>query len=182
MQSMDRLRRRQLVAQMPPQLFVPAYKRLEIKEDWQRELEFAFEDMYSEDRKIQGDLILYFEPQPLPSPSERSQDNELDITLEHESVCDTGQELRETIEEVPDETENNEEGKIHQPQSKLALKKLLNKIRSQKEEWTSKSERECQNEIETVESGTIASEERQLCDLELNNEQCKNSVSANKGM
>ncbi|KGL76970.1 Centrosomal protein KIAA1731, partial [Tinamus guttatus] len=77
MQSMDRLRRRQLVAQMPPQLFVPAYKRLEIKEDWQRELEFAFEDMYSEDRKIQGDLILHFEPQPLPSPSERSQDNEL---------------------------------------------------------------------------------------------------------
>ncbi|NWI13514.1 CE295 protein, partial [Crypturellus soui] len=77
MQSMDRLRRRQLVAQMPRQLFVPAYKRLEIKEDWQRELEFAFEDMYSEDRKMQGDLILHFEPQPLPSPSERSQDNEL---------------------------------------------------------------------------------------------------------
>lgn len=50
MQNVDRMRRRQIVAQMPPQLFVPAYKRREIKEEWQRELEFAFEDMYSEDR------------------------------------------------------------------------------------------------------------------------------------
>lgn len=50
MQRMDRMRRRQMVAQMPPQLFVPGYKRMEIKEEWQKELEFAFEDMYSEDR------------------------------------------------------------------------------------------------------------------------------------
>ncbi|NWS53796.1 CE295 protein, partial [Chunga burmeisteri] len=77
MQNMDRMRRRQIVAQMPPQLFVPAYKRMEIKEEWQRELEFAFEDMYSEDRKMKGDLILHFEPQPLPAPSDRSQDNDL---------------------------------------------------------------------------------------------------------
>ncbi|NXL92448.1 CE295 protein, partial [Alectura lathami] len=77
MQNLDRMRRRQIVAQMPRQLFVPAYKRMEIKEDWQRELEFAFEDMYSEDRKMKGDLILQFEPQPLPTPSDRSQDNDL---------------------------------------------------------------------------------------------------------
>lgn len=50
MQRMDQMRRRQMVAQMPPQLFVPGCKRMEMKEDWQRELEFAFEDMYSEDR------------------------------------------------------------------------------------------------------------------------------------
>ncbi|XP_054674059.1 centrosomal protein of 295 kDa isoform X3 [Grus americana] len=177
MQNMDRMRRRQIVAQMPPQLFVPAYKRTEIKEEWQRELEFAFEDMYSEDRKMKGDLILQFEPQPLPAPSDRSQDNDLDISLEQESACDTQQELGEMIEEeVSNESENHEEAKTHQPQSKLALKKLLNKIRSQKEEWTSKSEREIQSEIETIESGTIASEERPLCDLELNYEQQKNTV------
>ncbi|XP_068786585.1 centrosomal protein of 295 kDa isoform X1 [Struthio camelus] len=181
MQTMDRMRRRQVVAQMPPQLFVPAYKRLEIKEDWQKELEFAFEDMYNEDRKMKGDLILQFEPQPLPAPSDRAQDNELDITLEQESACDARQELKEVIEEeVPDESENHGEGRIHQPQSKLALNKLLNKIRSQKEEWTSKSERASQSELETIESGTIASEERRLCDLELNHEQCKNSVSETK--
>ncbi|XP_059673083.1 centrosomal protein of 295 kDa [Gavia stellata] len=185
MQNMDRMRRRQIVAQMPPQLFMPAYKRMEIKEEWQRELEFAFEDMYSEDMKIKEDLILQFEPQPLPAPSDRSQDNDLDISLEQESACDTQpestcdtqQESGQMIEEeVPNESENHEEAKPHQPQSKLALKKLLNKIRSQKEEWTSKSEKEIHSEIETIESGTIASEERPLCDLELNYEQQKNTV------
>ncbi|XP_071659492.1 centrosomal protein of 295 kDa isoform X2 [Patagioenas fasciata] len=185
MQNMDRMRRRQTVAQMPPQLFVPAYKRMEIKEEWQRELEFAFEDMYSEDRRMKGDLILQFEPQPLPAPSDRSQDNELDISLEQESACDTQQESacdtqqesRQVMEEeVPSESENHEEVKTHQPQSKLALKKLLNKIRSQKEEWTSKSEKESPSEIGTIESGTIASEERPLCDSELNYEQQKNTV------
>ncbi|NWW50202.1 CE295 protein, partial [Pedionomus torquatus] len=77
MQNMDRMRRRQIVAQMPPQIFVPAYKRVEIEEERQRELELAFEDMYSEDRKMKKDLILQFEPQPLPAPSERSRDNDL---------------------------------------------------------------------------------------------------------
>ncbi|KAM6146456.1 centrosomal protein of 295 kDa isoform 2-T2 [Phoenicopterus ruber ruber] len=185
MQNMDRMRRRQIVAQMPPHIFVPAYKRMEIKEEWQRELEFAFEDMYSEDRKMKGDLILQFEPQPLPAPSDRSQDNDLDISLEQESACDTQpesacdtqQESGQLIEEeVPNESGNPEETKTHQPQSKLALKKLLNKIRSQKEEWTSKSEKEIQSETETIESGTIASEERPLCDLELNYEQQKNTA------
>ncbi|KAM9300858.1 centrosomal protein of 295 kDa isoform 2-T2 [Morus bassanus] len=176
MQNMDRMRRRQIVAQMPPQIFVPAYKRMEIKEEWQRELEFAFEDMYSEG-KMKGDLILQFEPQPVPAPSDRCQDNDLDISLEQESACDTRQESGQIIEEeVPNESENHEEAKTHQPQSKLALKKLLNKIRSQKQEWTSKSEKEIQSEIETIESGTIASEERPLCDLELNYEQQKNAV------
>ncbi|NXX89443.1 CE295 protein, partial [Centropus bengalensis] len=77
MQSMDRMRRRQLVAQMPPQIFVPPYKRMEIKEEWQRELEFAFEDMYCEDMKMKGDLILQLQPQPLPAPCDRYQDNDL---------------------------------------------------------------------------------------------------------
>ena len=50
MQNIDLARRRQIVAQMPPQLFEPTYRRVEIKEEWQRELECAFEDMYTGDR------------------------------------------------------------------------------------------------------------------------------------
>ncbi|XP_036244005.1 centrosomal protein of 295 kDa [Molothrus ater] len=177
MHAQDRMRRRQVVAQMPPQLSVPPCKRMEIKEEWQRELESAFEEMCSEDRNMKGDLILQFEPQPLPAPSERAQDNDLDISLEHESACDTQQESGHVIEEeVPNEPERHEEGKTCQPRSKLALKKLLNKIRSQKDEWTSKSEKESQSEFETIESGTIASERRPLCDLELKKEQQKNTV------
>ncbi|NWW74414.1 CE295 protein, partial [Climacteris rufus] len=77
MQAVDRVRRRQVVAQMPPQLVVPAYKRMETKEEWQRELEAAFEEMYSEDRNMKGDLILQFEPQPLPAPPDKAQDSDL---------------------------------------------------------------------------------------------------------
>ncbi|NWV01570.1 CE295 protein, partial [Upupa epops] len=77
MQTLDRMRRKQIVGQMPRQLFVPAYKHKEMKEDWQRELEFAFEDMCSEHSKVKEDVILQFEPQPLPAPFDRSQDNEL---------------------------------------------------------------------------------------------------------
>lgn len=64
-----------------------------------------------------------------------------------------------------------------QPQSKLVLKKLLNKIRSQKDQWTSKCDAEIQSEIETIESGTLASEERRLCDSDPGHEQHTDSVS-----
>ncbi|NWR50841.1 CE295 protein, partial [Regulus satrapa] len=77
MHAQDQMRRRQFVTQMPPQLSVPPYKRMEIEEEWQRELESAFEDMYNGDRNMKGDLILQFEPQPLPAPSDRAQDNDL---------------------------------------------------------------------------------------------------------
>lgn len=76
---------------------------------------------------------------------------------------------------------DHEEAKTRQPQSKLALKKLLNKIRSQKEEWKAKNEKETESEIETIESGTIASEERPLGGLELNCEQQNNGVCEAKG-
>ncbi|XP_067424365.1 centrosomal protein of 295 kDa isoform X2 [Emydura macquarii macquarii] len=180
MQNMDLARRRQIVAQMPPQLFEPAYRRMEIKEDWQRELEFAFEDMYNGDRKMKGDMILHLEPQPLPIPSDRSQDNDLDISLEPDFACETQPKLDKVTEEEaqhPSEPENHEMGMAPQPQSKLVLKKLLNKIRSQKDQWTSKCEAEIQSEIETIESGTLASEERRLCDSAPGHEQHADSVS-----
>lgn len=50
LQKEDLARRRQTVAQMPPQLVELPYRRGEVKEDWHRELEFAFEDMYNADR------------------------------------------------------------------------------------------------------------------------------------
>lgn len=51
LQQTDLLRRRQQVAQMPPQIFQPLYKRQETREDFQREMEFAFEDMYTGERR-----------------------------------------------------------------------------------------------------------------------------------
>lgn len=51
LQQTDLLRRRQQVSQMPPQIFQPLYKRQETREDFQREMEFAFEDMYTGERR-----------------------------------------------------------------------------------------------------------------------------------
>lgn len=50
MQQTDLLRRRQQVSHMPAQIFQPLYKRQEMREDFQREMEFAFEDMYTGER------------------------------------------------------------------------------------------------------------------------------------
>ncbi|XP_074840228.1 centrosomal protein of 295 kDa isoform X2 [Carettochelys insculpta] len=187
MQNVDLARRKQIVAKMPPQLFEPAYRRVEIKEDWQRELEFAFEDMYCGGRKMKGDTILHLEPQPLPNPCDRSQDEDLDISLEAGAEYETQSKLDEVVQkedQLLSEPEiwslyssDIEEGTASQPQSKLVLKKLLNKIRSQKDQWTSKCEADIRSEIETIESGTLASEERRLCDSDPGHEQCADSAS-----
>ncbi|KAB1272041.1 Centrosomal protein of 295 kDa [Camelus dromedarius] len=89
LQQEDLARRRQTVARMPPQLVELPYKRSEMKEDWQRELEFAFEDMYNADRKVKGNLILHLEPEPLPTVTDQIQDEELDLSMEQESLGET---------------------------------------------------------------------------------------------
>ncbi|XP_077783123.1 centrosomal protein of 295 kDa isoform X5 [Podarcis muralis] len=172
MQNMDLARRRQIVAQMPPQLFQPPYKRVEIREEWQRELECAFEDMYTGDRKMKGDLILHLDPQPLPS---RSQDDELELSQEPGSVFEVPPSLSDEVKDS--EPSSSEVEKPPEPQSKLALKKLLNKIRNQKDHWTTGSEPESTSEIESIESGTISSRERRLYDSESEPEPKSDPVS-----
>jgi len=41
---------------MPPQIFQPLLKRQEMREDFQREIEFAFEDMYTGERSKGGSV------------------------------------------------------------------------------------------------------------------------------
>nr|XP_055212046.1 centrosomal protein of 295 kDa isoform X4 [Gorilla gorilla gorilla] len=173
LQQEDLARRRQTVAQMPPQLVELPYKRSEMKEDWQRELEFAFEDMYNADRKVKGNLILHLEPEPLPTVTDQIQDEELDLSMEQENLG-AAEDLPVTEAEIcSSETDVPLAMKTQQIPSKVLFKKLLNKIRSQKSLWTIKSMSEDESEMittvseieskaPTVESGTIASEERTL--------------------
>ncbi|XP_054950739.2 centrosomal protein of 295 kDa isoform X15 [Pan paniscus] len=173
LQQEDLARRRQTVAQMPPQLVELPYKRSEMKEDWQRELEFAFEDMYNADRKVKGNLILHLEPEPLPTMTNQIQDEELDLSMEQENLG-AAEDLPVTEAEIcSSETDVPLVMKTQQIPSKVLFKKLLNKIRSQKSLWTIKSMSEDESEMittvseieskaPTVESGTIASEERTL--------------------
>ncbi|XP_029629437.1 centrosomal protein of 295 kDa-like isoform X2 [Salmo trutta] len=84
MHQTDLLRRRQMMAQMPAQIFQPLYKRQEMREDWQRDMEFTFEDMYTGEssKGVKSDLVLQLVPEPLPAVSTGSQDEHLDLTLE----------------------------------------------------------------------------------------------------
>uniref|UniRef100_A0A671FZY1 Centrosomal protein 295 n=1 Tax=Rhinolophus ferrumequinum TaxID=59479 RepID=A0A671FZY1_RHIFE len=170
LQQEDLARRRQTVARMPPQLLELPYKRSEMKEDWQRELEFAFEDMYNADNKVKGNLILHLEPEPLPTVTDQIQDEELDLSMEQENLGET-ENLPATI--CSSEANVPLAMKTHQLPSKLLFKKLLNKIRSQKSLWTIKSMSEDDNEMmttvneteskaPTVESETTTIEERTL--------------------
>uniref|UniRef100_A0A8C9CA25 Centrosomal protein 295 n=1 Tax=Phocoena sinus TaxID=42100 RepID=A0A8C9CA25_PHOSS len=174
LQQEDLARRRQMVARMPPQLVELPYKRSEMKDDWQRELEFAFEDMYNADRKVKGNLILHLEPEPLPTVTDQIQDEELDLSMEQEISGET-----ENIPVTEAETVHSSEAdvplamKTHQIPSKILFKKLLNKIRNQKSLWTIKSMSEDESDMITTvseteskaltaESGAAVSEDRTL--------------------
>ncbi|XP_007645189.1 centrosomal protein of 295 kDa isoform X4 [Cricetulus griseus] len=163
LQKEDLARRRQTVAQMPPQLVELPYRRGEVKEDWHRELEFAFEDMYNADRKVKGNLILHLKPEPFPAMSDQLRDEELDLSMELENRVPFGR-------------------KTQQIPSRILFKRLLNKIRSQKSLWTIKSVSEDESEITTtiseveskaptmesgamvLEEGTLSSEQEQVMD------------------
>ncbi|XP_034556597.1 centrosomal protein of 295 kDa isoform X2 [Notolabrus celidotus] len=132
MQQTDLLRRRQQVAHMPPQIFQPLYRRQETREDFQREMEFAFEDMYTGERRVKGDLVVQLVPEPLPALSTGSQDQELDVT--QDDITTPG------IENAQREAESNEQETSSQevpskPAPRRALKKLLDRIRSQRNQW-----------------------------------------------
>nr|XP_008260832.2 centrosomal protein of 295 kDa isoform X3 [Oryctolagus cuniculus] len=150
LQQEDLARRRQTVAQMPPQLVELPYKRSEMKEDWQRELEFAFEDMYNADRKVKGNLILHLEPEPLPTVTDQIQDEELDLSVEQEGLGETENLQMTEAKIISSEPEVPLTMKTKQVSSKILFKKLLNKIRSQKSLWTIKSLSEDESEMITT--------------------------------
>ncbi|XP_065816078.1 centrosomal protein of 295 kDa [Labrus bergylta] len=132
MQQADLLRRRQQVAHMPPQIFQPLYKRQETREDFQREMEFAFEDMYTGERRVKGDLVVQLVPEPLPALSTDSQDQALDVTLDEISSPE--------VESTQQEAASSECGTSAQevPSKRAprrALKKLLDRIRGQRNHW-----------------------------------------------
>ncbi|KAM4590280.1 uncharacterized protein cep295 [Fundulus diaphanus] len=143
MQQTDLLRRRQQVSHMPPQIFQPLYRRQETREDFQREMEFAFEDMYTGERRVKGDLVVQLVPEPLPASSTSDQDlqldQELDVTLEENAKAEA-----EHVQTDCEEGRSSEQepspvlfpaGGAMKPPPRRALTKLLDRIRSQRSDW-----------------------------------------------
>ncbi|XP_064841246.1 uncharacterized protein cep295 isoform X1 [Oncorhynchus masou masou] len=166
MHQTDLLRRRQVMAQMPAQIFQPLHKRQEMREDWQRDMEFAFEDMYTGERRVKGDLVLQLVPEPLLAVSTGSQDEDLDLT--QEATPDL------TPLAGAEEQQNEEPSRPLGGAPRQALKKLLTRIRSQRDQWsyrrlveppgdcrtTPTAECDTSAGIMTIETGSLASEER----------------------
>ncbi|XP_028320737.1 centrosomal protein of 295 kDa [Gouania willdenowi] len=166
MQQSDLLRRRQQVSAMPPQIFLPLYKRQETRDDQQRELEFAFEDMYTGERRVKGDLVLQLVPEPLPAAStcSQDQDQELDVTLDDTS----------SQQEAEQETSAEVESSKRAP--RRALRKLLDRIRSQRNLLTDLSSNVQSSESptssdqipereSTIETGSLVSDKKEAPDL-----------------
>ncbi|XP_039646701.1 centrosomal protein of 295 kDa isoform X2 [Perca fluviatilis] len=173
MQQTDLLRRRQQVSQMPPQIFQPLYKRQETREDFQREIEFAFEDMYTGERRVKGDLVVQLAPEPLPALSTGSQDQELDITLDEIAAQETRNAQHDTDQDAGGtEQETSAHVEPSKPAPRRALKKLLDRIRSQRNQWTDHSSHapaadsptaitdQIPERDTTIDTGSLTSEEK----------------------
>nr|XP_040030601.1 uncharacterized protein cep295 isoform X2 [Gasterosteus aculeatus aculeatus] len=176
MQQTDLLRRRQQVSQMPPQIFQPLLKRQETREDFQREMEFAFEDMYTGERRVKGDVVVQLVPEPLPALSTSSHDQELDVSLDEIASQGGGAATQHDAERESGSTELelSDEVQSTKPAPRRALKKLLDRIRSQKNQWTdngssgSAAESLTATAIQipeqdtTINTGSLSSEEKSL--------------------
>ncbi|XP_054650510.1 centrosomal protein of 295 kDa [Dunckerocampus dactyliophorus] len=126
-------RKQQQVSQMPNQIFQPPYKIQEMKDDFQKQMEFAFEDMYTKERKIKGDLVGELVPEPLPEVSTSDQDHELDVMLEEPTTSEPGDQQvdrKDAVQSAQAEEPACVEPPRHDP--KQPLKKLLNRIRNQR--------------------------------------------------
>ncbi|XP_037122994.1 centrosomal protein of 295 kDa isoform X4 [Syngnathus acus] len=131
MQHADMLRRRQQAFQIAPQIFQPPHRKQEMKEDFQRDMEVAFEDMYTRERRIQSDPISLLVPEPRPVIGADSQDPELDVTLD-EGV--TSERERSTEDAGLQENAHVENMRAA---PRKALTNLLNRIRNQRSESSS---------------------------------------------
>ncbi|XP_063048296.1 serine-rich adhesin for platelets isoform X2 [Engraulis encrasicolus] len=119
----------------------------ECDEERQIALEHAFQDLYTTERRVKGDLVLQLVPEPLPAPSPSNHDDhlettlqpapgyhseELEVTLESEDVTLEGEEHPE--EAAPVEVEV---GTSEASSQSHGLSRLLQRIRTQRDHWTS---------------------------------------------
>ncbi|XP_022098578.1 uncharacterized protein LOC110983558 isoform X2 [Acanthaster planci] len=175
MEQADRRRRQTIVANIPHQVFQPPHKRLEDKQEEQQKLEQAFEDMYMANTDYTGDLILALEPKP-------QRDTDLDVTVDSVSDDvgislqpvpilpadrdDGGKRLPQGLDEESEEEAEKTIAEEKPKQPRAPLKKLMDRIKSQREELKKKvvlevpsPERHPREELETPSSSRDLSTE-----------------------
>nr|XP_032828043.1 mucin-19-like isoform X1 [Petromyzon marinus]XP_032828044.1 mucin-19-like isoform X1 [Petromyzon marinus] len=161
-QQGDWRRRRQTVSQLPTGLFDPPHRRIEIRQEQQRDMEEAFEDLYAGGARLRADPCLRPDPDPLPAPSVCTQDEEVeevDIAghPDHSGLVIRETELESEVALVGEEEEEPTAGPstAHPETNKAAggegvegprrptqkaLSRLLGRINSQREQWLSRAQ------------------------------------------
>ncbi|KAI5610796.1 centrosomal protein of 295 kDa [Silurus asotus] len=147
-------RRRHVVNSMPAQIFQPLYRHEHLRAEQQRELEIAFQDLCIEDKEIRDDLVLQLGSEPLPPPvpstntdNRPDSDFDLDVTLEpKETACE--EEDHDSGEEpVTSQTQFMRSTAPAEGMGRTALKRLLNRIRTQRDQWSRGESSDGQGEV-----------------------------------
>ncbi|XP_073780326.1 centrosomal protein of 295 kDa isoform X3 [Danio rerio] len=145
LQHADLQRRSQALHSVPAQVFQPLYRQQELRDQQQRDLEIAFQDLYTHQRKVKGDWLLQLVPEPLPPLSAASHDEELDVTLD------------------PCETPPTDSPESSADPGRRALSTLLERIRSRREPRTGEEE---SGGVEEEEDQSAGVEEKQNTGVE----------------
>ncbi|KAK6173219.1 hypothetical protein SNE40_016711 [Patella caerulea] len=137
LQRADRKRRQDIVANLPKQVFIPPARRIVEKDQKQRNMEKDFEDLYMDER-CKDDLLISMEPEPAtPTASDVLDLSVHNTPIRVPTVSQTGQISQNTTNTVQSEGESVDTGK-----RETVLKKLLNRIKEQKDAHTSRSKLE----------------------------------------
>ncbi|KAJ8030839.1 hypothetical protein HOLleu_27371 [Holothuria leucospilota] len=138
MEQADRRRRQLVVSNIPKQIFVPPHRRLEEKEENQKDLEQAFENMYMAKTDYAGDIELALEP-ALPQV-EADLDLSSDISEEHFKIPEKAEPKRfpQGLDEVK---------KMSPTGKRDTLRKLLLKVQSQKHDHKLRKKTEISQQI-----------------------------------
>ncbi|XP_069104685.1 serine-rich adhesin for platelets-like isoform X2 [Argopecten irradians] len=137
LQRADRERRQKVVANIPKQVYEPPYCRMEDKEDKQKNMEEAFEDMYMAETNFMGDLSLALDPHPPPETPSASESLEVS-TLDEPSLPEpTLGSMPSVLKDMTNTPRKNDKMPAKKPEK--VLRKLMDKIKTQRQDWMSKS-------------------------------------------
>ncbi|XP_014644816.1 PREDICTED: protein DDC8 homolog [Ceratotherium simum simum] len=133
------------------------------KSKWQRELEFAFEELFNTNRKLKKHLSLYLEARP---GMDQNPSEEQGFSERQERRGETQREkktLDAEMEMVPArESASPAEVDAHQTPSRTSLEKLLSKLENQKYRRMAKPTFQNERRLLSPEAGTFVNDENPL--------------------
>ncbi|MCI4382953.1 hypothetical protein PGIGA_G00020750 [Pangasianodon gigas] len=156
LQQAELQRRRHVVNSMPAQIFQPLYRHDDLRAEQQRDLEIAFQDLCTEDKGIRDDLVLQLVSEPLPPPvpsaktdsrSECELDLDLDVTLEPKETPCKVEEEDAGEEPAASQSQSMRSSVPAEGTGRTALRRLLDRIRTQKDQWSRREPAERQGRV-----------------------------------